>query len=317
MAKLRDIYRVAVDSGIDADPRSREDIERLLSLTRKEYEELPESRKRFFDTDALESPFADTRILTGDDVKDIKKAFAGIDIGSAEVLLVDRLNQMGREIDLIISHHPVGRARLFLADVMPVQADVWQKMGVNISVGESLIGDRQSEVRNAVRVSNARSVIDAAELLGINLMCTHTVADNHVQKFTVKLIEDKKPYRVGDIIDLLFEVPEFQIAAKDGDPPMISVGKKENRAGKIMVDMTGGTEGPKEVVSNLVAAGVSTIVNMYLSNSYLEEAKKNKINVVLCGHMACDSIGMNHILDQIEKLGVEIVAGSGLYRVRR
>jgi len=317
MVKLSDIYRVAVDSGIDADPRSREDIERLLSLTRKEYEELPESRKRFFDTDALENPFADTRILTGDDVKDIKKAFAGIDIGSAEVLLVDRLNQMGRVIDLIISHHPVGRARLFLADVMPVQADVWQKMGVNISVGESLIGDRQSEVRNSVRVSNARSVIDAARLLGIDLMCTHTVADNHVQKFTTKLIEDKKPYRVGDIVDLLFEVPEFQSAAKDGDPPMISVGKKENRAGKIMVDMTGGTEGPKEIVSNLATAGVSTIVNMYLSNSYIEEAKKNKINVVLCGHMACDSIGMNYILDQIEKLGVEIVAGSGLYRVRR
>lgn len=317
MARLRDIYHAAVDLGIEADPRSREDIERILSLTRKEYEELPKSRKQFFDTEALENPFGDTRILTGDYEKDVKKVFAGIDIGSAEVLLIDRLNQNGKDIDLIISHHPIGRARLFLADVMPVQADVWYKMGVNISVGETLIGERQSEVRNSVRVSNAKSVIDTAELLGIALMCTHTVADNHVQKFTSGLIENKKPYRIGDIMDILFEVPEFQMAAKDGDPPVISVGKKENRAGKVMVDMTGGTEGPKEVVSSLVAAGVSTLVNMYLSNPYLEEAKKNKINVVLCGHMACDSIGMNHILDHLEKMGIEIIAGSGLYRVKR
>ena len=39
-----------------------------------------------------------------------------------------------------------------------------------------------------------------------------------------------------------------------------------------------------------------------MSNDHLEEAKKHNINVVIAGHMASDTLGMNLLLDEIEKV---------------
>jgi hypothetical protein len=36
---------------------------------------------------------------------------------------------------------------------------------------------------------------------------------------------------------------------------------------------------------------------------------------VITGHMPSDSIGMNRILEEIERRGVEVIAGSGVIRV--
>ena len=56
---------------------------------------------------------------------------------------------------------------------------------------------------------------------------------------------------------------------------------------------------------------------MHFSEEHRKEAEKNYINLLVASHMASDSIGMNIILDEIEKSGVEIIPFSGLIRVRR
>ncbi|PJB18902.1 NGG1p interacting factor NIF3, partial [Candidatus Falkowbacteria bacterium CG_4_9_14_3_um_filter_36_9] len=48
-----------------------------------------------------------------------------------------------------------------------------------------------------------------------------------------------------------------------------------------------------------------------------KEAEKNHINVVIAGHMASDSLGMNLFLDELEKKGITVVPCSGLIRVKR
>jgi hypothetical protein len=54
-----------------------------------------------------------------------------------------------------------------------------------------------------------------------------------------------------------------------------------------------------------------------MSEEHKKEAEKYHLNVVIAGHMASDSLGMNLLLDEIEKKGVEVVAVSGLIRVKR
>jgi putative NIF3 family GTP cyclohydrolase 1 type 2 len=81
--------------------------------------------------------------------------------------------------------------------------------------------------------------------------------------------------------------------------------------------MTGGTSGSKKSYERLSIAGIGTIIGMHMKEDHLEEAKKFGINVVIAGHMPSDSIGMNFILDEIEKNGVNIISTSGLFRVRR
>ena len=97
-----------------------------------------------------------------------------------------------------------------------------------------------------------------------------------------------------------------------------SAGSEASRCGKIYVDMTGGTEGSKDVFANLASGGVSTVVGMHFSETHLESAKKANLNVVIAGHVSSDVVGLNVLFDEIEKDGkLEFVGVSGFERIRR
>ncbi len=81
--------------------------------------------------------------------------------------------------------------------------------------------------------------------------------------------------------------------------------------------MTGGTEGPTKAMEKFADAGVGTIVGMHMSQDLRDEAEKNNIHVVIAGHMASDSVGINIFLDELERHGVKTIATSGLTRVHR
>jgi len=81
--------------------------------------------------------------------------------------------------------------------------------------------------------------------------------------------------------------------------------------------MTGGVDPDSDIFKSLKKAGVSTLIAMHYSLDNIKAIKKNKLNAIISGHMACDSIGLNIYSDILEQGGIEIVAGSGFYRHRR
>jgi putative NIF3 family GTP cyclohydrolase 1 type 2 len=165
---------------------------------------------------------------------------------------------------------------------------------------------------------NHNRAVDVAKLLRLPLMCIHTAADNCVTHFLTRLLDRENPAKLKDLLKLLKEIPEYKIAAKLQLPPKIVTGSEESKCGKIFVDMTGGTEGAKEVYEKYAASGVSTIVGMHISEEHLENAKKANLNVVIAGHIASDSLGLNLLLDEIEKKeNLEFICTSGFERIRR
>jgi hypothetical protein len=54
-----------------------------------------------------------------------------------------------------------------------------------------------------------------------------------------------------------------------------------------------------------------------MGEEHRKEAEKYHINVVIAGHMASDSLGMNLFLDALEADGIEIIPVSGLIRFNR
>lgn len=50
---LGDIYKKAVEMGIESDPRGKAGVQKLLARRKKEYEELSVSKKKEFDTEDL------------------------------------------------------------------------------------------------------------------------------------------------------------------------------------------------------------------------------------------------------------------------
>ena len=314
---LQQIYDLAVEMGIKADPRGPAGVKKFLARVKKSYEEMPEKKKKYFDKETLTNPFSDSRILFGDTSIDVDKVMAGIDAEVGEALLVDRLNQKGEGIDLLISHHPDGHALASLHEVMDVQIDMYADAGVPVNVAHALFEERKGEVQRRFNPLNHARSVDAARLLGVPLLALHTIWDNIGNDFMKTYLAKHNYDTVGEMLDYINEIPEFIEAIKGKAGPNIVSGSPSRRAGKVMISFTGGTNPSKDLYVELAKAGVGTLVEMHVSEDSLKELRKHHINVIDAGHMAADSIGANVFLDQLEKRGVKVVPCSGLIRIKR
>lgn len=316
--KLRDIYNSIVEEGIRHDPRGKTGVRDYLKKLRKEYELLSPKQKKIFDKEKLTNPFSDTRILYGDPDGDIKNVMVGIDIETEEVLLADILRRRGKRTDLLLSHHPEGFARSIFYEVMNVQLDLLKEVGVPARRAKELLDERMDEVMRKVLSANTMRPVDAARLLGIPFMCAHTAADNFASEYVKRLIDRERPKTVQDIIDILLREPEYKYAISTNAGPKLILGKPTNRCGKVLVEMTGGTEGSKKIFQELVKTGVKTMVGMHMSEEHFKKAKKYSLNILIAGHISSDTLGINLLLDAIDRKGkLNIISCSGFKRVRR
>ena len=289
--KLSHLYRQIVKFGIERDPRKKKDFK----------------------------SFQDSAILYGNPQAQVRKILIGIDIEPAELLLADRIRSLGG-LDLVISHHPQGQAWATFYEVMQLQVDLLVQAGISRKVAQALLEERKREVERKVLPQNHLRSVDAARVLDLPFMCMHTPADNHAASFIQGLMIKEKPKTVQDILDILKEIPEYKVAAKESIGPQIILGNPKRTAGKIFVEMTGGTEGSKDVFDKLYKKGIRTLICMHLSEEHFKKVKDANLNVVIAGHISSDTLGLNLLLDRIEKQAKEkfqTINCSGFRRIRR
>ncbi len=288
--KLLDFYNKVVKFGSELDPRK--------NLT-------------------VGHPYADTAILYGDKDAQVNKIIVGIDIDVGEILLADKIRQ-NQGLDLVLAHHPEGKAWAAFYEVMQLQVDLLAKVGISRRVAEELLDERKREVERKVLPNNHMRSVDAARLLDFPFMCAHTPADNHAANFIEQLLREHKPKKLRNIVDILMEVPEYKGAAAQAAGPRIILGNPNRPVGDVFVEMTGGTEGPKEAIDKLYKVGVRTLVSMHLSEEHFKKIKDMNLNVVIAGHISSDSLGVNLLLDKIEKEEkLSIIECSGFRRFTR
>jgi hypothetical protein len=316
--KLKKLYEIIIQEGMAADPRGKTRIQQELMRNKERFDALAPKEKEYVDREILTNPYDDTRILAGPTDAEIKNILVGIDIDANELLLADRLNAKRKtQIDACVAHHPQGIAYANFYEVMDMQADIFFDLGVPINISEKLVEARKKEVGRRLHAANHYRAVDAARLLGIPFMCAHTPADNHAVAYLDKLFAQKKPATLKNIVDILMDIDEYKTAKKEGAGPMILFGSASSRAGKIFVDMTGGTEGPKDIIDSLLSAGIGTIVGMHLSEEHYKKFQEKNINVVIAGHIASDNLGLNLLFDKIEKFSkINIHACSGFRRLK-
>lgn len=315
---VKDIFDLAIKMGISADPRGPKGVKNYLDDVKKDYENARPKDKIYFDKERLVHPFSDSCVhVDAGGKENVKRVMVGIDISASEVLLASQLGERGKKIDLVIGHHPIGRSLADLHSVMDMQVAMFEQVGVPVHIAEKIMEERIKEVGRSTHPANHYQLIDLVRLLKTNLINVHTPADNLVNKFLTDFLAKKKPCTVGDVVDALLEIPEYQEAKRRGAGPRIISGSAKSRLGKYILEMAGGTNPSDSVYESLSDHGISTVIGMHMPEGARVKASEHHMNVLIAGHIASDSLGMNLFLDELEKKGIEIIPCGGLIRVSR
>jgi len=318
--KLDQLFKATVDAGIKADPRNKKQLDIFLKKYKDQEKKLGKDEKKFFDKERTWNPYSDTRILNGTGKEEVKRLMVGVDIETPEILLADRLREKGEKIDCIFIHHPEGRALADLEKVMPLQVDLLATVGVPVNRSESHLHPRMETIWKSIHAGNLFREERAAELLGIPMFTCHTPTDNLAWRFVEKHICQKEFDNLGEIVNALHKVKEYEHYAVKGNPCIIANGSNASRPGKVVAtEFTGGTNGPEEFIVEQAKANVGTILTMHTTEKSLEAAKKHHIHLIQCSHMASDALGINLMLDIISKKEKKLstVDVSGFVRVKR
>ncbi len=262
------------------------------------------------------NPYPDSLIVAGNNQKKINNLFVCIDIDVSTLLLVNEIIKKGTQIDGILSHHPTGKGMYNIIKVIELQKENWQRAGIREAEAQKLFEKIYSDESIETK-GNYNGPENAANLLEIPLICLHTPIDNIVQNFFEDFFVNKQDLGVDEVLNEVKDIPECKMASENGDVPMILKNNKSEIVGRYFIDMTGGVDPPDRVFKLLKKAGINTIVGMHYNLDNVKAIIESRLSAFICGHMACDSIGMNIFCDFLEKEGVNIISGSGFYRFKR
>lgn len=318
--KLKNFFTDAVEIGIQFDPRGKKLIEKQLKKQQDKMKKLEGKARELFDEERTWNPYGDCRIINGTGEETFESLAVGIDIETAELLLIDHLRKQGKRIDGVLIHHPDGRALADLDKSMTLQVDLLAQAGVPVTHAESMLRPRMDKIWRSIHADNLFRTERAAEILNIPAVCCHTITDNLVWSFIQKNICTREYDDLGEIINALEDIDEYRRYAKKGNPPIIVSGSKSSRPGKLFAtEFTGGTNGPEEFFEAQSRAGVGTILSMHVPEKSLDEAKKHHLNIIQCSHMASDTLGVNLLLDRMMKKDskMKFMELSGFIRIER
>lgn len=312
--RLQDFYRQAVAIGMEYDPRGLAWVKKALQHAKDEYAKLTTEEKVWAGREHTVNPYDDTRVIHGEpDVEVKNKILVGIDIGVGEILVADKLRQRGQKIDLIVAHHPEGKAYAKYHTIFQMQAEVLHKIGIPINIADGILKEKTKELESEIMLTNVNRNADIASLLDIPFICIHTPADNAAATFLQRLFDKEKPERLSDVLALLKTIPEYREALKRHYGPKIVVGDPDTRTGKIFVDMIGAVI--TKMYEKISEAGIGTVIKQAITSEDKKMAELNHISIVVTGSIASDSLGLNLILDKIlENTNIEVIECSGFRR---
>jgi hypothetical protein len=240
----------------------------------------------------------------------VRKVFATVDCDVADLLVARELR-----CDAVLTHHPQGAASLNGWTLIRRQVDQMTEAGVPVARAEAAVQRRMMQVEAASHAQNYARVVQAAQLLEMPFLNVHLPCDVITRRL---IAEQMRPFNtpgsratVAQVVDALMEFPEHRHAATE---PKIRLGGADRLAGRVAVAMAGYTNGGVDVLRAYFEAGVGTVLTMHFADADLKEARQESLagSLIVTGHMASDSIGINFFLDELQRLGLSIVRTGGI-----
>lgn len=241
---------------------------------------------------------------------EISKVLFGIDLKASELVIAS-----AQRYDCAISHHPVGgSSTLRFHEVLERHVDQMVGAGVPRDVAEETMRATIEDRRVLSSMTNYDHDPSVAVLLDIPYLNIHTPLDEigrrRMAEAAAELGEDAT---IAELIDRFYETfGEFRNAATEIE---VRVGKQENRIGRVVVSHGAGTNGGYSVAKAYYDHGIDTIIYIHCrpadAKKLIDEYGEAK-NLIVTGHIASDSVGINPYVDRLREEGLDVATFSGI-----
>ena len=233
----------------------------------------------------------------------VRKVLFGIDAGVPELLLARQLG-----CDAVIAHHPVGgTAVVNYHEVFKRHIQQMVDAGIPKAKAEKAVTKKLEQMEVDGHTRNYDHAVDVARLLKMPYMNVHTPLDEVGRQIMSKQVSRKinKNSTVQDVVSALNELSEFKNAVTK---IKIRVGKAESPAGKVVVSHGAGTNGGYEVARTYYEYCIGTVIYIHVSPADLEKLKADNMgNLVITGHVASDSVGINPFVRELERRDISVI----------
>jgi putative NIF3 family GTP cyclohydrolase 1 type 2 len=242
---------------------------------------------------------ADTAVHV--DGKDIRKVLMCIDVEQSTLLLAKQLG-----CDAVIAHHPIGIASINFHRVLDRHVEFMLSAGIDRSVAEEAVKELKTRVELRAHTSIYTHVTSYARVLNMPLLNIHLPCDEVMRREVVAALNSSRIDKVKDILVRVEEIREF----KNADTRVKVVhGSEDATVGKYMVVIAAGTNGGYSVAKAYFENGYDTVIYLHISPEDLARIRSENLNgnLVILGHLAGDSLGMNRLADALVRKGLEVV----------
>ncbi len=239
----------------------------------------------------------------------ISHTLMGIDVGAAELFMARQLGYHA-----VIAHHPAGYAGPFW-DVYHLHVGQMVAAGVPEDVAEQAVASRIEGFKAASQRENYDHAASVARLLEIPFLTIHSPLDEVGRRIMQRTVDEqlaRKPdSTVADMRDALMQLPEFATARTQMRNPL---GSWDAPAGKVVVSHGAYTNGGYHVAHAYLTHGVDTIccIHFPLEDAQRLASEGVRGNILVMGHIAGDSVGINPYVARLRESGLEVTTFSGI-----
>jgi len=176
--------------------------------------------------------------------------------------------------------------------------------GVPRKVAEEAAGELVDRVEVRTHPANYLHDVEFAKMLKMPLMNIHLPIDQITRMRLLRAIEDSKAKTVGELIRSLERIDEFRNAKTR---IRLRMGKESNPLGKWVLLFAAWTNGGYPVAKAFFENGLDTVIYLHVDYDELVKLRRDcKGNLVVLGHMAGDSVGINIFLGALREKGLKI-----------
>jgi len=186
--------------------------------------------------------------------------------------------------------------------------------GVPLEVARRVAEEGAERLRRAAVAQNYDREPSLARLLGLPYMNIHCPLDEigrrRIQKEIDRFLAGDPSASLSALAEHLKQMPEFRAAATEPD---VALGRPEAPAGRAVLSHAALTNGGYAVAQAYFAHGVDTVIYIHLGEADLMRLRAEpRGQVLVLGHIASDSVGINPFLDALEARGIEVTRIGGV-----